>query len=277
MALSQTLKLLFNVLYFYPSQARCFSASTPAVVRVLLQEKKLPQPPLEPPISELINALVNLDLEASDGSSLFPSSDPCQLVSHLVIIIDSGLRAYPEQALDVAVSPCLSLLLKLHALAPDEVRSFMRQKLLPTDQERGKPLGQSDTLSARLLRLSTSGHTPTLRELIPATLFELSNKDAETFVRNVGYGYASGFLTNNNIPAPTPPDSSNGPASSTRAKGRSGRASESDVNFVTGQYLADEPNIEEPPMSEEEKMQEAERLFVLFERFVSRCYRSKAF
>lgn len=268
MALSQSLKLLFNVLHFYPSQAKRFSGSTSSIISILLQEKKLQDPPIEPPTSELVNALLNLDLKISDRNALFPLSNPTSVVDHLIRILEAGLKHYPEKELDVAASPCISLLRRLHDLAPEDVKDFMRHRLLPTDQERKKPLGKSETLPARLLRLSTSGHTPTLRDSIPVMLFELSGKDAEKFVRNVGYGYASGFLTNNNIPAPHPPNPRDGQSSSGHQRGRSGNASENEVNFVTGQYLADEPHVEGPPMSEDEKMQEAEKLFVLFERSV---------
>ena len=39
-----------------------------------------------------------------------------------------------------------------------------------------------------------------------------------------------------------------------------------DINPVTGQRLAAEPENPEPEMTDEEKEREAERLFVLFER-----------
>ena len=130
------------------------------------------------------------------------------------------------------------------------MKGFLQQCLLPQDDERSKPLGQSDTLSGKVLRLSTSGHTPYLREIIPQLLFELSGKDPETFVKNVGYGYASGFLANHKLQAP---------------EHKSAKDAD-DINFVTGQYLQNEPKSEEAPMTEEEKMREAERLFVLFER-----------
>jgi hypothetical protein len=42
------------------------------------------------------------------------------------------------------------------------------------------------------------------------------------------------------------------------------------VNPVTGQLLDREENVEEEPMTMEEKEREAERLFVLFERCVSK-------
>lgn len=132
----------------------------------------------------------------------------------------------------------------------------METMLLPTDTERAKPLGKSDALSSRLLRLSTSAVTPTLRTSIQAMLFELSDEDANKFVANVGYGYASGFLMSQNIPVPQN-------ATDALAEGGEGVR----INPITGQRLDAEPQVDEgPPMTDEEKEIEAEKLFVLFER-----------
>jgi hypothetical protein len=43
------------------------------------------------------------------------------------------------------------------------------------------------------------------------------------------------------------------------------------VNPITGQRLDREENVETEPMTQEEKEREAERLFVLFERYVKVC------
>ena len=102
-----------------------------------------------------------------------------------------------------------------------------------------------------------SAFTPTLRDTISGLMFELSDKDVNTFIKNVGYGYAAGFLANNNIPLGAP-----------QAEGVSaaGDSSSRNINPVTGQYLDQEKEDNLPPMTEEEKEREAERLFVLFER-----------
>ena len=67
-------------------------------------------------------------------------------------------------------------------------------------------------------------------------------------MHNVGFGYASGFLTAHGLPTP--------------------RLEQGRVNPITGQYTADEEanhaSLEE--MTDEEKEREAERLFVLFDR-----------
>ena len=75
------------------------------------------------------------------------------------------------------------------------------------------------------------------------------------FVENVGYGFASGFLFQNNIPVPQNAVGADG-------AGPSGRP----VNPITGQFLDQESGPDLPEMTDEEKEREAERLFVLFER-----------
>lgn len=93
-------------------------------------------------------------------------------------------------------------------------------------------------------------------------LFELSDKDANKFVKNIGYGFASGFLMSHNISVPASAAEASSIVSEGDAEGGA------DINPVTGQRLSAEkrgkPESEE--MNEEEKLREAEKLFVLFER-----------
>ncbi|KAI9659589.1 MAG: hypothetical protein M1831_003670 [Alyxoria varia] len=251
MALSESLKLLFSISRYYESECHRFLPSVPSITDRLMMQPLSTKSPVGSPTNDLINSLINLDLQSlDDPQCVFPEEDSTRLLSRLVEIMKLSVEAYPATSLDASVAPTVILIRKIYLCAPENVKSFLRECLLPKDDERTKPLGQADTLPGKLLRLSTSGHTPNLRELIPELLFELSGKDPETFVRNVGYGYASGFLANNNIQAP---------------EHRSSKDAD-DVNFVTGQYLDNEPKSEESPMTEEEKMREAERLFVLFER-----------
>jgi Guanine nucleotide exchange factor synembryn len=123
-------------------------------------------------------------------------------------------------------------------------------ELLTSD--RNLPLGQSQTLSSRLLRLVTSAFTPTLHESIFSLMFQLVHSSPTALIDAIGYGYASGFLFSHNIPVP-----------SNLQNPQTGRA---DINPVTGQRLDAEPNLDLVQMTDEEKEHEAERLFVLFER-----------
>jgi hypothetical protein len=56
------------------------------------------------------------------------------------------------------------------------------------------------------------------------------------------------------------------PEDVTEAQSGSGDES-ANINPITGQTLESEPTVEMPAMTDEEKEREAERLFVLFERY----------
>jgi hypothetical protein len=264
-ALSETLKLLFNITHYYPDLAEHFSKSIPHIFKIL-NRRKIPSPPLQAPVNYLINALINLDLEDKKGQQLkflgmnavFPKIDAKCNAEHLINILDNAIVAYSEREMDETIAPVLTLIRRVYEIAPDSVKKYMEWLLLPTDEERSRPLGQSDTLSARLLRLSTSAMTPTLRGSISSMMFELSGKDASKFVQNVGYGFASGFLLSNNIQMPENAMEAHATAN----------AEGIPVNPITGQRLDAEDPRREEPMTEEEKEREAERLFVLFERYV---------
>jgi hypothetical protein len=170
-----------------------------------------------------------------------------------VNILRSALKHYPEEELNATVSPVVVLLHKLYHSAADAEKSFLRKELLPSDDDRTQALGQSDSLASHLLRLSVSPLAPQLREAISTLLYVMSDSDPDTFVHNVGFGYASGFLLSKGEPLPT-----------------TGRVSTDDsgaeINPITGQRRDAEPKVDLPNMTDEEKEREAERLFVLFER-----------
>lgn len=261
-ALSETLKLLFNLAQYYPAQAATFAKSIPNILKILFRMPLL-SPPLQPPATYLINSLLNLDLETGN-KPLFPSSDPNCNVSRLISILDASARFYQEEQLEGLATPLLALLRRVYELAPLPVAAYMRTLLLPSDEERAKPLGKADTLAGCLLRLSTSPVAPNIRESISSMMFELSDKDATSFVRNVGYGFASGFLMTHNLPVPE--TATEGWSTSEDIGERMTNVNGQEINPVTGQRRDMEPVDQGPEMTEEEKEREAERLFVLFER-----------
>ncbi|ODM19678.1 hypothetical protein SI65_04663 [Aspergillus cristatus] len=103
-----------------------------------------------------------------------------------------------------------------------------------------------------MLRLSVSIAADRLRVLIPALLFELSDNAPQLLMRNVGYGYAAGFLHVLGVPL---------------TSGISSANVSNDVNPMTGQWR-DAENAEDdvPETTDKEKDREAQRLFVLFQR-----------
>lgn len=259
MALNETAKLMFNVTHFYPDLAISFSNSIPGLIQIMAKSK-IQTPPLDPPLSAVINALINLDLAEKSGhkfskDALFPVIDAKGNSEHLINILDAAITHYTSTDLEQLAAPVVTLIRKIYGIAPENVKKHMEFLLLPTDAERNKPLGKSDTLSSRLLRLSTSASTPALRTSISALMFEVCGENADTFVRNVGYGFAAGFLMSQNMPIPQS-------AQEAFAADTEGGA----INPITGQRLDAEPVDEGSEMTAEEKEREAERLFVLFER-----------
>ncbi|PGH28026.1 hypothetical protein AJ80_00281 [Polytolypa hystricis UAMH7299] len=263
LALSETLKLIFNITNFYPHRAETFSPSIPHILKIL-SRIDIPTPPLQAPVNYLINSLLNLDIEAKKSkhfgtNPLFPKFDQNCNVDKLINILDQAVAMHKPEHLESLAAPLLTLLRKIYEFAPEGPRRYMEWLLLPEDDDRDLPIGQSNTLSSRLLRLSTSPVAPKLRENISSLMFELSGSDATDFVNNVGYGFAAGFLMSHDLQVPETATE----AYSTNAK--SGGPSVP-VNPITGQRLDAESQETAVEMTDEEKEREAERLFVLFER-----------
>jgi hypothetical protein len=253
-ALKETAVLLFNISHLNPQASSLFSPSiTPlfAIVNSSSESQALQQP-----IPAVMNALLPLDEDSSEWiSSAFPDPDPNIPSSKIISFIAASFKQYPEHELESKTTPILTLIHKLYSTAPDPVKAHIRTAILPSETDRAQVLGRSSSLSSQLLRVSMSPTALNLSESAGNLLYELSDKDPSTFVGNVGFGVASGYLMNHGIPLPSTP------GSQTVAGGVA-------VNPITGQRRDAEFQVEEPPMTDEEKEREAERLFVLFERFV---------
>jgi hypothetical protein len=269
MALIESCKLMFNLTHFCPERAWAFSPALPPILMILCKRPISSSKPLEAPIGPLVNSLINLDLEHKDNVQvLFPKGTPNVNVDRLMEILEKATRAYADDELEHLVSPVLTLLRKVYELAPKDVQQHMQRHLLPNNEDRKQPLGRGESLSSRLLRLSTNPSTPQVRDSISSLLFELSDKDARNFVQNVGYGFASGFLFQHNVPVPENALEAWSTTDSESSHPRVSNESSTPINPITGQTLESEPVIDMPEMSQEEKEREAERLFVLFERSV---------
>lgn len=266
MALVETLKLLFNLSYFCPQRSQAFTPAIPHILIILGKRPVILNKPLETPFGPLINSLINLDFKDSDTMhDLFPKIDPIFNAARFVELLDLAIRSYKEDELDQQISPLLTLMRKVYDVAPTDVKSYMKMLVLPSDSDRKQPLGRTETLSSRLLRLSTSPLAPQSREGISSLLFEMSDKDARKFVQNVGYGFASGFLFQHNIPIP---ENALDAFSTNGGDGKSSSSMhEKRINPITGQATEFESKFEGPEMTQAEKEREAERLMVLFDRY----------
>ncbi|KAK2061930.1 guanine nucleotide exchange factor synembryn [Colletotrichum caudatum] len=256
MALNETLKLLFNVSHYCPSEVDAFTGCIPHIIALLWKHDVPSDKPLNPPFNALVNALLDLKLEDKDiQASIYPKAEPNMLAERLIEILDPALKAYPDNELEQLVTPLVGVLRRVYDGAPEEVKKYVRETLLPTEEDRKEVLGRGSSLTSRLLRNSTNPLTPHLRDAISRLLFDMSDQDASKFVQNVGYGFASGFLFQNNIEIPAS-------ASEAFSTGEAQKP----VNPITGQFVESEKHVDVPAMTEEEKIREAERLFVLFER-----------
>ena len=198
--------------------------------------------------------------------------DPKCNADNLIGILNLAIRNYKDEELENLAAPLTTLIRKIFEVAPDAVKAHLQKLLLPSLDERSKPLGTADTLAAKLLQLSTSPVAPNLRENVSNLLFELSGQDATSFVRNVGYGFASGFLMTHDLPVPENALEAWSTDDSSKTLQDPGElltmVEGEEINPVTGQKRSMEEVDEGPEMTEEEKEREAERLFVLFERLV---------
>ncbi|TAQ88440.1 hypothetical protein B7494_g3234 [Chlorociboria aeruginascens] len=266
MALVESLKLLFNLTHFCPQRIQAFSSAVPHILMLLSKQGISSRQPLDPPIGPLVNSLINLEFEDKNNiTAMFPKATPNVNAERLIHILDMAIGVYADEELEQLVSPLLTLIRKVYGVAPQDVQKSMRKLILPSQEDRKLPVGRGHTLSARILRLSTIPAAPQVREVSSSLLFEMSDKDARSFVQNVGYGFASGFLFQHNVPIPENAME----AWSTSGSEDNGRANDDSwksTNPITGQLLAEEPQVDLPEMSQEEKEREAEKLFVLFER-----------
>lgn len=257
MALSETLKLLFNVVNFVPQSSENLVPAVP-ILYGMLEKAEIPRPPLQPPLTYLLNALASIDAGkdeaiATASDRYLPSSKSLNAaVDKLVTILDQSLTQYNPAQLDTQLISLLTILRRINALASKEMRPKLKAALLPNDSERDLPLGRSSTLASRLLKLITAPGLTHSSEAVSALFFELSDSDAHKYVQNVGYGYAAGYLMTHKIPIPE--------------SAKEASSGSVPVNPVTGQRLDKEPGTTTPDMTKEEKEREAERLFVLFER-----------
>jgi len=257
MALVESLKLLFNI------TTRCEKVdSSPAIPHLvdLLCKLEIPSPrtPLDPPLGLVVNALMNINFEGeSIQASLYPVGIVGSATDRAIELLDLSMKSYHDNELEAAVLPLVCLICRLYRDAPESTRKLIRDKILPTDQDRQGVLGQGESLPARLLKNWTNPLAPGFRSAVAELFFEMSDQDATTFVNNVGYGFASGFLFQRNIPVPE---------TVTEGQGTNAASGGRAVNPITGQFIDAENGADLPEMTDEEKEREAERLFVLFER-----------
>lgn len=234
---------------------RFFESLTPLLE--IFDRAPVPSPPLQPPLSLLIDSLAVLPFH--DEPLVAPGSPwPPFNEAKLVQILDLAVQAYKGGDLEPRITPLASLLSYIARDAPEDTKKRLRSHLLPSDQDRTQALGQGNSLPHRLVRISTGAVTPPLKKALAHMYLELSAGNPKDLIHNVGFGCGVGLLRALGMPVP-PLDTDDGESA----------GGSSEVNPITGQRRDMEPRQTLPEMTGEEKEREAERLFVLFERSVS--------
>ncbi|KAI0786524.1 guanine nucleotide exchange factor [Abortiporus biennis] len=166
--------------------------------------------------------------------------------------VRQSCREENDAQLDDIVCPLVILLTKLCS-ADESARNRMRQWIIPDDLDRTSPLEGRADLLGRCLRLLACVHHPRLKDSVGEMLFAICDSDPSTLASYVGYGNVAGFLFNKGILS-APPRPATGPSTT---------PSGVPIDPITGVAQVEKPLIE---MTDEEKEQEAEKLFVLFDR-----------
>ncbi|KIJ70641.1 hypothetical protein HYDPIDRAFT_105384 [Hydnomerulius pinastri MD-312] len=161
----------------------------------------------------------------------------------------------PEgESLDDILSPLVMLLTRF-CLGDDDAKVRIRNWFMPPNIDRTSPLEQRSDVLGRCLRLLQSAHHSRLNRLVGEMFFAMCDSDATTLSGYLGYGNVAGFLFHKGVVSAPPRTSTMGAPSTTPAG--------LPINPITG-TIEREP--EPVDMTEEEKEQEAEKLFVLFDR-----------
>ncbi|KEZ44766.1 hypothetical protein SAPIO_CDS2866 [Scedosporium apiospermum] len=249
-----SLKLMSTLAVSYEAQAHLFIPSVQSVFD-LLDKVTIPTPPMQLPVSLLVGCLASVPFHDKSRKGVsFPKAN----VGKLIDVVDASLRSYAGKAGEMNL---LTPMVALHRVAQaadlesDTIKQ-LKERLLPSEEDRKEVLGRGQTLPHRLLRFGVNSTSPELRDPTLSLLFELSNKDPREFIRNVGFGNAIGYLTTKGINV----------SQEDMAAGGGDVTDTRPINPITGQRMDMEAEVDLPEMTDEEKEREAERLFVLFER-----------
>jgi hypothetical protein len=106
----------------------------------VLSLRDLPPFPLQPPITLIINAILNMDL-AGCKEDVFPTSDPLYNVKRLVHILNKSIDAkYTKvkvsnfERFDENGAPIITLLRKIIEISSDDVKVYLKSRLLPSEE-----------------------------------------------------------------------------------------------------------------------------------------------
>ncbi|KAJ3937158.1 MAG: guanine nucleotide exchange factor [Lentinula lateritia] len=170
-----------------------------------------------------------------------------------------------DTSLDDILSPLVILCTRL-CLADESNRVRMREWTVPPDLDRTNPLDERADFLGRCIRLLGSVYHTRLKDAVGEMLYAACDSDAALLSSLFGYGHVAGLLFNKGVmSAPPPPSTSQ--SSSSAPDPSSITTGQREINPITGTYAPTGPTVSATAdMTEDEKEQEMEKLFVLFDR-----------
>ena len=200
---------------------------------------------------------------------------------------------HPQDDLDDVLAPLIVLATRL-CIGDASARARICSHIIPDDLDRDpeRPLDERASLLGRCLRLMGSVYFERLKKSTGELLYAMCGQDAGVLCSKVGYGHVAGFLFEKGVMS-APDASTSTSASVTEVAGQDAedageqnedggshrvREGESEMTFagpssetrqinpITGTYIPEQRSNPMDGMTEEEKEQEMEKLFVLFDR-----------
>ncbi|KAI6033834.1 hypothetical protein PISMIDRAFT_23831 [Pisolithus microcarpus 441] len=157
-----------------------------------------------------------------------------------------------ESSMSDVITP-LVLLITRFCLGDEDAKLRIRNWFVPESLDRTKPLEGRDDVLGRCLRVLQSVYHDRLGKCIGEMFYAMYDSNP-TNLTTLGYGNFAGFLFNKGI-ATGPPQSETAPQMTT--------SDGMPIDPITGTVVKER---EPSDMTDEEKEQEAEKLFVLFDR-----------
>ncbi|TPX33889.1 hypothetical protein SmJEL517_g03312 [Synchytrium microbalum] len=224
---------------------------------------KIPSPPLSPPLTTAIHALMNVTslfwkeayFASKDYSVLIRVLDLLEHTLALQMLVKGEGEGDENPGWETDLPPVFILLTRM-TRAEEGARKMIRGRLTPESIDRKKHLNEGHSITNYMIRFMTSITLPHVRETACELLFASFNESPQDLVAYTGLGHAAGFLVQRGLMPSTLPSTSASSSSDTM-----------EVDPVTGEIKRDE-DAEEAwnNMTDEEREQEAEKMFMLFDK-----------
>ncbi|XP_029311983.1 synembryn-A-like isoform X2 [Cottoperca gobio] len=273
----EILKILFNITYSSHRQEpseddAALYRHLVAILRLCLMKKCLITDDTDELQGHTVNLLSALPLQCLDVMltvPLAPDSQDCQgvnmdCVHTLVLFMERRLEL--GEKLKEKVTPILNLLTE-SCRAHRETRHYIRKRILPPLRDTSQRPEEGSTVKSRLIRLMTNLDTD-LKHCAADLIFVLCKENVGRFVKYTGYGNAAGLLATRGLlggQGSRTFSSDTQYSSDSDSDTEEYRQVKDRINPVTGRVEAEQPDPMEG-MTEEEKEEEAKRLFMLFNK-----------